>query len=226
MGTFTLSKTNRLYWLGRYVERAYIAIELMEDAYDVSIDGSAAFDYVEYCNRLNIPADYENVDAFLRSYLFSQRNPNSAASALNMALDNAVVLRETLGSMTLSYLQLAKNVMDSAKVSMAPMLDLQTILDYLMAFKGCVDDLMHDEDSRMIVKIGSTVERIDMSLRLEYQLDDLPRCFDRLASRLQRTRIARDGNYLRLLLDLAPDPNPIEHKELLLECMENLFPDA
>ena len=225
MGTFTLSKTNRLYWLGRYVERAYIAIELMEQAYDVSLDGPA-FDYVEYCNRLSIPADYENVEAFLKSYVFSPENPDSAVSALNHAFDNAVVLRETLGSMTLSYLQLAKNVIDGADVSMAPMLDLQTVRDYLMAFKGCVDDYIRDEDSRMIIKIGTSVEHIDMSLRLEYQLDDLQRRFNRLASRLQRTRMRRDAKYVRLLLDLIPDPQPIENKDILLECMENLFPDA
>ena len=225
MGTFTLSKTNRLYWLGRYVERAYIAIELMEKAYDVSIDGPS-FDYAGYCSRLNIPSDYDNVNQFLRSYLFDPENPDSAAAALNHAFDNAVVLRETLGSMTLSYLQLAKNVMDGANVSMAPMLDLQTVRDYLMAFKGCVDDLIRDEDSRMIVKIGTTVEHIDMSLRLEHELDDLQRRLGRLSSRLQRTHMRRDGKYVRLLLDLIPDPQPIENRDILLECMENLFPDA
>ena len=225
MGTFTLSKTNRLYWLGRYVERAYLAIELMEQAYDTSIDG-APFGYEDYCAKLNIPCIYDDVDGFLQSYLFDPQNPDSAASALSMAFDNAVVLRETIGSMTLSYVQMAKNVMDGAKTSMAPMLDLQNVRDYLMAFKGCVDDYISDTDSRMIVKIGMTCEHIDMCLRLEYQVDELARHFDRLASRLQRTRMQRDAKYLRLLIDLVPCPNPVDNKEVLIECLENLFPDA
>lgn len=225
MGTFTLSKTNRLYWLGRYVERAYIAIELMEEAYDVSIDGPA-FDYASYCAKLNIPCIYEDIDSFLRSYLFNPQNPDSAASALNMAFDNAVVLRETLGSMTLSYVQLAKNIMDGASVSMAPMLDLQAVRDYLMAFKGCVDDFVQDENSRMDVKIGMTVEHIDMSLRLGYKERELSVHFDRLFSRLRRSKMPRDGKQLQLLLDLVPCSNTLENKEILLTCIESLFPDA
>ncbi|MGN0072920.1 MAG: alpha-E domain-containing protein [Coriobacteriales bacterium] len=225
MGTFTLSKTNRLYWLGRYVERAYIAIELMEEAYDISIDGPA-FDYAAYCAKLNIPADYESTESFLRSYLFDAQNPDSAASALNMAFDNAVVLRETVGSMTLSYIQLAKNVMDGASVSMAPMLDLQTVQDYLMAFKGCVDDFVQDENSRMDIKIGMSVEHIDMSLRLDYKTHELPVHFDRLFSRLRRSKIPRDGRQLQLLFDLVPCPYTRDNRQILLACIESLFPDA
>lgn len=225
MGAITLSKTNRLYWLGRYVERAYIAIELMEEAYDVSIDGPA-FDYVAYCEKLHIPSGYPDVDAFLKGYLFDASNPDSAATALDRAFDNAVVLRETLGSMTLSYVQLAKNVMDGAAVSTAPMLDLQAVRDYLMAFKGCVDDFVHDENSRMNVKVGMTVEHIDMSLRLSYKEEELPVFFERLFSRLRRSKMPRDGKKLKLLLDLAPCLGPQENREVLLECIEGLFPDA
>lgn len=225
MGTFTLSKTNRLFWLGRYTERAYLAIELMEQAYDVSLDGPA-FDYADYCERLQISCPYADIDSFLSSYIFDPKDPNSAASALDRAFDNAMVLRETLGSLTLSYLQMAENVMDNAKVSLAPMLDLQDVRDYLMAFKGCVDDYIADEDSRMIIKIGATLERVDMCLRLEYRLDDLPFQFTRLSNRLASTHMQRDGKQLQLLMNLIPDPNPVENKEILLECIENLFPDA
>ncbi|MDO4183234.1 MAG: alpha-E domain-containing protein [Coriobacteriia bacterium] len=225
MGTFTLSKTNRLYWLGRYVERAYLAIELMEGAYDTSIDGEP-FDFADYCERLNIPADYEGADDFLTKYTFSPKDPNSAATALSRAFDNAIVLRETLGSMTLSYMQMAMNVMGNAGISMAPMLDLQDIRDSLMAFKGCVDDYISDENSRQIIKLGSTVERIDMCLRLEYKLEELPFQFERLSNRIRSSNMRRDGKYLRLLLDLTPSPNPAENKDILLECIENLFPDA
>ena len=38
MGTQILSKTNRLFWLGRYVERTLIEVDLMQRVYDDSID--------------------------------------------------------------------------------------------------------------------------------------------------------------------------------------------
>ena len=128
--------------------------------------------------------------------------------------------------MTLSYIQLAKNVMDGVVISMAPMLDLQTVQDYLMAFKGCVDDFVQDENSRMCVKIGMTAERIDMSLRLDYKTSDLQVHFERLLSRLRRSKIPRDGKQLQLLLDLVPSSNILQNREILLECLEKLFPDA
>lgn len=225
MGTFMLSKTNRLYWLGRYVERAYIAISQMEIAYDISLD-SPDFDYAAYCDNLNIPNVYADVDDFINNYLFDRSNVNSAAASLDMGYDNAVVLRETLGSLALSYIQLAANTMDNAASSSTPMLDLQNVRDYLLAFKGCVDDFITDEDSRMIIKLGSTVEKVDMSLRLGINLESIPHQLDRLENRLRRTKMRRDSKYLRLLVDLVPCVDPIENKDILVECIENLFPDA
>ncbi len=51
MGTEILSKTNRLYWLGRYVERTMIEIELMMVAYDDAIDRKD-FDFRTFCELL------------------------------------------------------------------------------------------------------------------------------------------------------------------------------
>lgn len=225
MGDKRLSKENRLYWLGRYAERAFMTIELMEQAYDQSLDGQP-FDYQDWCERMQIPCTYTNVEEFLDSYLFDPDNPNSVLSSVNRAFDNAVVMREIITSRTLSYLQLAKNVMDNASVSIAPMLDLQQVRDYLMAFKGCVDERIVDESSRMTVKCGFTVERIDMEVRLDYRTSELEKEFARLTSRVRRTHLARDGRRLQLLGDMATAPNAQANKDILLDCVENLFPDA
>lgn len=225
MGAQRLSKENRLYWLGRYAERAFMTIELMEVAYDQSLDGEP-FDYADWCDRMQIPCTYDNVEEFLDSYLFDEKNPNSVLSSVNHAFDNAVVMRELITSRTLSYLQLAKNVMDNASVSIAPMLDLQQVRDYLMAFKGCVDEHINDESSRMTVKCGFVVERIDIMVRLDYRTQELEKEFSRLQSRVRRTHLARDGKRLQLLGDLATAPNSESNKDILLDCVENLFPDA
>lgn len=225
MGYQRLSKENRLYWLGRYAERAYITIEIMEDAFDQSLDGEP-FDFDDWCVRMQIPNVYENSEQFLASYLFDPENPNSVLSSVNHAFDNAVVIREIIGSRTLSYLQLAKNVMDNASVSAAPMLDLQQVRDYLMAFKGCVDERIIDEANRTTIKCGFTVESIDMMIRMDYHAGQLDKEIQRLTSRMARTRMARDGGRLMMLTNLATAPNPGDNKEILLDCVENLFPDA
>ena len=226
MGTQRLSKENRLYWLGRYTERAFSTIEYLQDAYDRSLDGPQ-FDYAWWCACLSLPADtYADVDDFFARYLFDETDPESAISSLNRAFDNAVMLREMLSSRVLAYLQLAKNVMDNAHVSAAPMLDLQWVGDYIMAFKGCVDEFVGDTNARMTIKCGFTIERIDMMLRLGWRTDELEKEFERLTSRLRRTSLPRDGRRLSLLTDLISSPNARDNKDVLLDCVEGLFPDA
>ncbi len=223
MGAQRLSKENRLYWLGRYSERALITIEHVSRAWDTSLDGGQV-DYADWCRRMEIPCDYESAAAFLESYLFDDENPNSVPSSVNRAFDNAVMLREIITSQTLSYLQLAKNTIDAANASDAPMLDLQQVRDYLMAFKGCADENIVDEATRMTLKCGSTVERIDLMVRLDWKTDRLQQECDRLASRLRRTHLPRDGRRLQLLGDVAGCTNVEENRRVLLDCVEQLLP--
>lgn len=87
-------------------------------------------------------------------------------SNLKRAYDNAIVLREEIGSESLSHIQLAIYEMQKAGMSEAPMLEFQKVLDNLMAFWGIVDDEIASENVRNILKVGKRVERIDLYGRL------------------------------------------------------------
>ena len=54
MGTITLSKQNRLFWLGRYSERVYTTVQYMLDLYDKLIENDK-IDYAGFCQKLGIP---------------------------------------------------------------------------------------------------------------------------------------------------------------------------
>lgn len=225
MGTEVLSKTNRLFWLGRYVERTLIEVDLMQQAYDQAIDG-IELDYEQLCDQLEIDCPYSSAEEFLHGFLFDEGYPNSVISTLNRAYDNAIVLREVLSSSALSYIQMAVNVMQSAAAGVAPMLELQSVEDLLYAFRGCSDDSILDKDSRYTVKCGSSVERIDMFVRLGGHDEVLAREFARLHSRLQSSPLHRDGKRLMVLMGMAPNPDPARNRELLLDCVEGLFVDV
>ena len=47
MDPVTVSKQNRLYWLGRYAERVYTTLQNMMKLYDGNIDGETV-EYTEY----------------------------------------------------------------------------------------------------------------------------------------------------------------------------------
>lgn len=83
------------------------------------------------------------------------RNPDSIFSNLNRAYDNAIVLREEIGSEALSYIQLAIYDMNKASVSKAPLIHFQSVIDNLLAFWGIADDKIDSEQTRNIIKTGN-----------------------------------------------------------------------
>ena len=50
--TISAVKANRLFWLGRYVERAYLNLHLLRRYYDRMIDGDPSM-YEEYYRKLD-----------------------------------------------------------------------------------------------------------------------------------------------------------------------------
>ena len=122
MDTVTLSKQNRLFWLGRYAERVYTTTQYMMKQYDRLIDGETV-DYETFCQKMGIPCAYDSGDDFCRRYLFDSTSPYSVQSGVEAMLGNGMVLRETITSPTLAYLQMAHTAMDLAAHSEAPSLN-------------------------------------------------------------------------------------------------------
>ena len=105
MGIISLEQADRLYWLGRYTERVYTTLRMFCQSFDVMID-ELGDSYREFCKKLDIPDSYGDKAAFLKQYPFDCENPDSIISNLDRAYGNAVVLRESIGSEALSYIQL------------------------------------------------------------------------------------------------------------------------
>lgn len=170
--------------------------------YDNMIDHLAK-SYGEFCHRLDIPNIYESSDDFRRRYPFDETDCNSMISNLLRAYDNAIVLREEIGSEALSYIQLSVYEMRKAEHSEAPMMEFQRILDNLMAFCGVCDDQIASENVRNILKIGKRVERIDLYGRLHRSQEDLYREVCRLTGRVQRCNLKYNEKVLIHLAELV-----------------------
>ena len=63
-----------------------------------------------------------------------------------------MVLRESITTPTLAYLQMAYNALQLAAKSDAPMVELQWVLDDIMAFRGSFDDAIDIESMRNITR--------------------------------------------------------------------------
>ena len=190
MGIISVEQTDRLYWLGRYSERVYTTMRLYFVTYDAMIDiDHIAKEYENFCNKLEIPNIYTSAEDFSRRYAFDEEDPNSMMANLLRAYDNAIVLREEIGSEALAYIQLAIYEMQKAARSQAPLLEFQKVLDYMMAFWGICDDQILSENVRNIIKVGKRVERIDLYGRLHRNKNDLAREVHRLTGRIARCRL-------------------------------------
>ncbi len=188
MGIISIGNTDRLYWLGRYSERVYTTIRLFAVSYDSMID-QPQYQYEQFCTRLDIPNIYSSRADFTSRYCFDASDPNSIYSNLVRAYDNCVTLREEVGSETVSYIQLAMYDMEKAKKSDAPLLNLQHVVDNILAFWGIVDDSIDSENVRNIIKVGKRVERLDLYARLHMPAKEMLREVRRLAGRVPRTNL-------------------------------------
>lgn len=222
MGIKSVMNTDRLFWLGRYSERVYTTLKLFSQSFDSLIE-ECGQDYGSFCDSLEIPNIYGDKDDFIETYAFSRQDPNSIRSNLLRAYDNAIELREEIGSECLCFIQLAIYEMDAAGRSQAPLLHFQKITDAILAFWGCVDDQIDDENTRNIIKIGKRVERLDLCARLGKDRVAITRELHRLAGRIDRTELMYDKAALAQLKELVEAPRLdygeiVRTVERLVEC--------
>ena len=204
MGIISVDRADRLFWLGRYTERVYTSIRLYADSFDELIDGISD-NYTDFCNMIDIPDIYGSKEVFEEKYPFDEMNPDSIISNLIRAYDNAIELRDEIGSEVLSYIQLAIYAMNKAKISNAPLIELQYVIDNILAFWGIVDDDIDSESTRNMIKVGKRIERIDLYARLHHSQKELLRQVRRLIPRVERSGLAYDRDNLMELKSLVEE---------------------
>ncbi|MGN0794490.1 MAG: alpha-E domain-containing protein [Aristaeellaceae bacterium] len=220
MGIMTAEHADRLYWLGRYTERVYSTINFFTDSFDRALahDPQACADF---CRKLDIPNIYHGLADFLRRYNFDKTNPDSVVSNLERVYDNAVVMRDELGSDAICYVQMAVYALEHAAASETPYLDMVKVSDNILAFWGIVDDQIESENVRNIIKVGKRIERIDLYARLSMPREALKREINRLVGRIGRTNLRYNAQRLNMLRPM------VEQEEIpyraIVTCVDSLL---
>ena len=190
MGFIALDKVDNLLWLGRYSERVYTTIKEFFKGFDLMLDDENF--YHVYCKHLQIPDIYQDQKDFIEKYISDKNNVDSIISNLYRAYDNCIVFRNEIGSETLSYLELALTDLESIRDFESFIIDLQSVLDHILAFWACLDDTVSSSEVRSIVKLGKRLERMDLYLRLRKDKQDLAKAFRFLEYRINKNTIAFD----------------------------------
>ncbi len=221
MDIVTLSKQNRLFWLGRYSQRVYTTVQYLAQTYDNLLDSGESEDYEDFCRRMGVPCVYTDEEDFFRRYTFDADAPGSVKSSIDAMLGNGMVLRETISTPTLSYLQMAHDALNRAAVSDAPGVELQLVQDYILAYRGSFDDSADDEVVRNITKTGWLVECVSLILRLNWRTEILERKLRTLLYRSSRTDLKPNPDALDVIVRRTDGENV--SREELLNSAENLF---
>ena len=204
MKVLSWENSDRLFWLGRYSERAYSTIKLFSNQFDSMID---------------LKND-EDIEAFTKRFCFLEDEPDSIYSNLMKAYDNAILLRDEIGSDTLCYIQLAVYEMNKARESDAPILALQRVTDNIVAFWGIVDDSVDEPNVRSIIKLGKRIERIDSYARMKMAAKEIQREMKRHNIRIERTGLNYDAQKL-FHLNLLMESEELDY-DMIVQDIESL----
>ena len=213
MGIISVETLDRLFWLGRYTERVYTSARLFATSFDKMIDVDLE-NYAVFCNQLDIPNIYSSREDFCKRYIADESNPDSIYSNLIRAYDNAIVLRNEIGSEPISYIQLAVYDMKKSSLTNAPIVDLQKVIDHILAFWGIADDMIECENVRNIIKTGKRIERLDLYGRLQMERTAIAREAHRLAGRIAKTNLHYDEEKLDEIVRLA-ESSEIEYDRIV-----------
>ncbi|WP_298532099.1 alpha-E domain-containing protein [uncultured Ruminococcus sp.] len=226
MTTISKEHSDRLYWLGRYTERAFITMKTIQKLYDKMLDRKNA--YADFLRYFGIADTYGSNETFMRSFLYDDSNTNSVAYSLERSYDNGIVLREEISTESLSFLQLAKDTLAKSESSKNTRLSLLPLEDQMYAFWGCVNEHIYNDEIRNIIYIGKTIERLDLYIRMEYPFDITQKEYIRLMKNLERAPKGtpyryNTANYSELVKIMETEDEYKLHSKKVINCLEHLF---
>ncbi|MDR0248800.1 MAG: alpha-E domain-containing protein [Oscillospiraceae bacterium] len=171
MGIISVEHSSNLYWLGRYAERIYTTLYTFFDYYDRILDKDKDC-YKVFLGKLHIEDKYGDHESFIRGYLYNdgvaEPDTFSVSAAFGFAQDNALVMRDVIGSESLAYIILAADAFHYSRDAHNLRLALMPAVDYLLAFWGSIDDKLASGEEGTIIKCGKLIERLDLYFRFSY----------------------------------------------------------
>lgn len=187
MGTISIEHGDRLFWLGRYSERAFMTITSLKRLHDKVIDKDRTH-YVKYLDCFGLPDTFGSGKDFFDSFIYDEANCNSIAFSLERAYDNGIVLREEISTEALAFLQLAMDKLAAAKAAGNTSLAvaLLPVEDIIFAFFGCIHEYVYDDEIKNIILCGKDVERLSLLIRLKFKPDMIEKEYGRLCKALDR----------------------------------------
>jgi uncharacterized alpha-E superfamily protein len=224
MGIISIEHSSNLYWLGRYTERVYTTLDTFFDYYDIMLD-KGKNSYMDFLSKLSIEDKYGDYENFIRGFLYSRTDSFTVSSTFRLAHENGLVVRNTIGSESLAYIELAANTFNSTCNAKNLRLALMPVMDYLLAFWGSIDDKLATGEAGIIIKCGKLAERLDLYFRFSYEHKLINSEYEKLCHIISRVpKGFCNPKHLALLVEvLAVEDSYKERKIEVLDSLNKIF---
>lgn len=163
-----------LYWLSRYLERAEHTARLTSVYFDLILDQSSQMQQERYqllLQNLNMPVDEDalfEVDATLQLIVQDDNNPNSIASCVMQARENARQVREQLSSETWTHINQLYLLMKRPwrQWHGQPQVFMHQLIQQIHLINGISHATMNHDEGWQFMQLGTYMERSMSILRL------------------------------------------------------------
>lgn len=159
----------RLYWFGRYVQRAETILRELIKSYDYVIDRDVDDGRKLYAN-LGVEIDYCNALDFLKQGVYGDHG-SSIESIIKWARENAIETRHLLNERGFSTLnKIFNHIVENRENPIRPAL-LEEMIDNFALILGIFSSELGRPKAYHFIRLGQQIERFDLILRLYDGID-------------------------------------------------------
>lgn len=165
----SVNTAQRLYWFGRYVQRAETMLKELVNSYDYVIDRDFD-DGRKLYEKLGVEIDYKNALDFLKQGVYGTYG-GSIEEIISWARENAIETRHLLDERGFATLNKIHNQLTAAREQAVSPANLEEIIDNCSLILGIFSTELDRTRAYQLIRFGQQIERFDLILRMYGEIE-------------------------------------------------------
>lgn len=165
----SVNTAQRLYWFGRYVQRAETMLKELVNSYDYVIDRDFE-DGRKLYSKLGVEIEYENALDFLKQGVYGTYG-GSIEQIISWARENAIETRHLLDERGFATLNKIYNQLVAGRDRAVSPSNLEEIIDNCSLILGIFSSELDRSRAYQLIRFGQQIERFDLILRLYGEIE-------------------------------------------------------
>lgn len=165
----SVNTAQRLYWFGRYVQRAETMLRELINAYDYIIDRDFEEGHKLYA-KLGVEIEYKNALDFLKQGVYGTYG-GSIEQIISWARENAIETRHLLDERGFATLNKIHNQLSEGRNRAVSPAYLEEIIDNCSLILGIFSTELDRTRAYQLIRFGQQIERFDLILRLYGEIE-------------------------------------------------------